>query len=151
MVYLVYRARPVSLAAPEVGGAPNFWCCKRNGSSSIDYGLPHCIVCRDSLLALGDNKMLIYASFHGKKPPLVSEVRVDIHALCALQLMKAFVVEMFCTLYVCTAVLQCSTFVLNHCMTHHLSTYTSTTPDPLHLAELACILSTCDSQKRSYM
>ena len=33
----------------------------------------------------------------------------------ALQLKKAFVVETFCTLYVCTAVLQCSTtFVLNH-------------------------------------
>ena len=35
------------------------------------------------------------------------------HVLCALQLKKAFVVETFCTLYVCTAVLQCSTtFVL---------------------------------------
>ena len=29
-------------------------------------GLPHCIVCRDSLLALGDNKTHIYASLHGK-------------------------------------------------------------------------------------
>ena len=29
-------------------------------------GLPHCIVCRDSLVALGDNKTLICASFHGK-------------------------------------------------------------------------------------
>ena len=30
------------------------------------------------------------------------------HTLCALQLMKAFVVETFCTLYVCS-----TTFVLN--------------------------------------
>ena len=44
------------------------------------------------------------------------QFRLNIHVhseSCALQLMKAFVVETFCTLYVCTAMLQCSTFVLN--------------------------------------
>ena len=69
--------------------------------------------------------MLIYASFHGKNACFqdksrrlasgylrnyISRTTSHTH----LQLKKAFVVETFCTLYVCTAVLQCSTtFVLN--------------------------------------
>ena len=82
---------------------------------------------RDSLLALEDNKMLIYTSFHcknacfqGKSQCLASCEYINrtmslTHIVHCNSVMKAFVVKTFCTLYVCTAVLQCST-TLNHYM-----------------------------------
>ena len=76
-------------------------------------GLPHCIVCQDSLLAVRGNKTLIYVCFHCETTCFQSKSRcltsgylclyinrTVSHALCGLQLMKAFMIETFFTLRV---------------------------------------------------
>ena len=90
-------------------------------------GLPRCIVCRDSLVALGDNKTLICASFYGKNACFqgkswrlasgylryyISRTMSHTHFVHCNWRRSSWSKRF--ALYVCTAVLQCSTtFVLN--------------------------------------